>query len=321
MIEVLCIRGNKNTGKTECPFIPGVTKGGYLAPVSNSKITLANRADQDTLETFINAQLQHNNPALRWHMIGPFEDFSDISEAPKKQTLPSGKIIVTDRSHPAYEYQVLEGGKQYHEALISFNGKAEYYKFFPFDHRNVLQGTEDEDVSTTMTGYSLTALEAYDYKPSKPDAIAEFKGMIAMSDAEEMNEKYFAIPCSFNLSKVKGVQDVTLKDVTTGTTSGVHMIKALAGKGSINIVEVLGAAAALEGNYIMRNKTTKAAITKTGALSADGTYVILTASLADTDYVDGQDVEILFASVSVLAANGLEFYETPEVLVVEAIDP
>lgn len=321
MIEVQCIRANKNTGKPDCPFNPGLTKGGYLAPVANRKITAANRADQATLKTFIEAQVHHDNPALRWHYIGPFEDLADKSEAPTQQTLPNGTIKITDRGHMAGEYQILEGGKWYQQSLISFNHMEEYFVFFPHDIKNVLQGTEDIDDVTTMTGYTMSALFAYDYKPATKTTVPEYKGLIAYADSSEMNENYFAIKCDFQLAKIKGVQDVKIVDVTTGSTSGVHHVKLYTGGKTLNIVETLGSSLANEANFIFRKKSTGATVTKTAALSTDGTYIILTASLADADYLNATTMEILLAAPSVLAGNGCKWFESPVILEVTAINP
>lgn len=320
MIEVPCIRANKNTGKSDCPFNPKLWKGGYLIPTGDV-ITAANRADQTTFQTFLNGKLQHNNPASRWHHIGVFEGMEDKSEATQTQTLPIGRIVVTDRSHPLYEYQVLDGGKNYHQSLISFNGLEGYYQFLPYDTANVLMGTENPDDTTEMAGLDLSVLFAHDFKPGTRSSVAEYKGLIGLSDAAQINENFFAVKASFNLSKLKGVQDVKIVDVTTGTTSGVHMVKIYAGGGTINIVEKLGSAIANEANFIFRKKSTGATVTKTAALSADGTYVTLTASLADTDYLDGTTMEIGLASVSTLAGNGCKYFESPVFLEVTAIDP
>lgn len=320
MIEVPCIRANKNTGKSDCPFNPKLWKGCYLVPVG-SVITKANRADTATLKTFINGKLQDNNPATRWHHIAVFEGMEDRSEGTQTQTLPNGRIVVTDRSHPLYEYQVLDGGKHYHQSLISFNGLEGYYQIMPYDTANVLMGTENPDATTEMMGYDLSVLWAHDYKPGTRSSVAEYKGLIGLADAAQMNENYFGIKCGFDLSKVKGVQDVTIVDVTTGSTSGVHMVKIYAGGGTINIVEKLGSAIANEANFIFRKKSTGATVTKTAALSADGTYVELTASLADTDYLNATTMEIGLASVSTLAGNGCKYFESPVMLEVTAIDP
>ncbi len=318
MIEVLCVRSNKNTGKSDCPFNPALTKGFFLAPVANCKITAANRADQDTLKAFINAQLQHNNPALRWHYIGPLEDLADKSEAPAIQTLPNGTQKVTDRGHSAGEYQILEGGKYYHQSLLSFNHMEEYFRVFPHDIKNVLQGTEDVDVATTMTGYTPSALFAFDYKPATKTTVPEYKGLVAYADAAEMNENYFAIKCDFQLAKLKGVQDISFENVTPGgAADGIHHIKIWGGGKTINLVEQLGSAIATATNFITRNKDTGAAINKTTALNAAGDAVVITCSLADADYVDGDLMEILWTSVSQGGDNGCKWFETPKALEVE----
>ncbi len=320
MIEVPCIRAIKNTGKSECPFNPKLWKGGYLTQYGDV-ITAANRADAATLKTFIDGKLQNSNPALRWHHIATFEGMEDRSEGTQMQTLPNGRQIAVDRSRPLYEYQVLEGGKHYHQSLLSLNGMEGVFQFMPYDIANVLMGTENPDDTTEMMGYDLSVLFAHDFKPATRTTVAEYKGLIGLADASQMNENYFAIKAGFDLSKVKGVQDVTIVDVTQGTASGIHQVKIMAGGGTINIVEKLGAALANEANFIFRKKSTGNAVTKTATLSADGKYIELAASLADVDYLNNTTMEIGLASVSTLAGNGVKYYESPVFLEVTAIDP
>ncbi|MBS1988753.1 hypothetical protein JST56_07245 [Candidatus Dependentiae bacterium] len=320
MIEVPCIRSNKNTGKPDCPFDPSVWLGFFLAPLGNAKIPAASRVDQDTLKAFINAQLQHNNPALRWHHIGRLEDWVDKSTAVQTQTLPNGVMVATDRMHLAGEYQIIQGGKYYHQALISFNNQPQNYLLFPYDRNNVLMGTEDIDIAQDMTGYTLSMLFAYDYKPATSKAVSEYKGMIAFENAAEMNENFFATKCNFDLTKLKGVQDVEIV-ATPGTADGQHVLKLYTGGRTLNIVKSLGTAAATATNFLFTNKATGATVTFTAALSADGESVVLSASLADTDYVDGADMLITLNTVSQLATNGLKYFEAIAPATVVATNP
>lgn len=324
-IKVYCAGSGKNTGKPACAFNPGLDKAYVLAPLGSDYIEEANFADAATFKTFLNGKLQHANPALRWHYIGPFEGTEDKTVKAAIQTLPNGAMYQTNRSQQAYRYQFTKGGKHYHNALISYNALGEYYRVYRIDNANNWMGTTSSEVDSNgypkMQGYSLNMLLAEDEEAATATTVTGRFFTISFADASEMNENYYVINAGFNPGSLLGVRDIVLRDVTPGgAASGEHHIQILADGGTINIVKVLGAAAATATNFLFTNQDTGAAVTKTTALNTAGDAVVITASLADADYVDGDNMEILW-DLATGGTNGCKWFESPEALVVVAVDP
>lgn len=310
-IRVYCVRTSKNTGKPDCVHNPGLWKGGFLAPVSNAIISAADMVD---LKTFIEAQVHHDDPAMRWHNFNPFEGIENKSEAAKSVTLPNGRTIMTDRSHPAYEVQFLTGGKCFHEAMQSFNGLEEMYVFFPYDIKNNLMGTVadelDTDGNVQMTGYSLNVFYTHDWIAQTAGAVIEYKTLIGFANAQEMNEDYFVIQAPYNLTKTVGVQDVAIANVTpSGAAAGVFTLSFLAGCGNTDLVSKLGSSFVNASNFTVVNDVTKAAVAFTVAANAAGNAIVFTLSTADTDYDTGVNARISMKAVSALATAGFKYFE------------
>lgn len=313
----------KNTGTPLKPLNPKLWKYLLLAPIGQDSITKANRADDATFKTFLNSKLRHDTPALRWQLFGRIEGVDDKTEAGSVQTLPNGTPVYTDRSHPAYEFQFLDGGFHSHVARLSYNNLNEYYVAYYIDGDGCFWGCQDETTSTTMRGYDLSICAEMDYKPATRTTVAEYKWMMGFADAAQLNDNVLAHKTSLNPKKLSTMQDVVMVDVTSDkgvTTNGVHVIEFWAGGKTLNLATYLGSALATSSNFIFRNSTTKNAVTKTVALGYDNTAIVVTADTADTDYVNAANHDFYMAANSVLDGNGCGGYETPTQLTLVGVD-
>jgi hypothetical protein len=299
---------NINTGKTAYDFNPGLMKGYFLAPVTNCDISAANLL---VLETFINAQLHNASPSLRWHHAGIIEGHEDQTEAATSQTLPNGRIVMTDRSHPMFEFQFLNGGKGYHQALQSFNGLEQYFRMFYYDGNNVLYGVVSEDDDAVMTGIDLSLHYTHDYKAATKTTIAEYKTKIQFADAAQMNEKAWHIKCGFNLSKLLAVRDVLMTDITPGgAAAGVFEVGFTEGNGNTNLLTILTAAVLADAdNFTVKRSSTGAAIAFAVAANTAGTGVKFTLTTGDSNYLAGADAKIAMKDPAALGVLGLKWFE------------
>lgn len=321
-LEIVSTQKYRNTGIPKKVFEEGIWLYLIYAPVGYDAITSHNRADATTLKAFIEGKLHADNPLQRWHKVGRIVGVDDKSETASEYTFPNGEKIIIDRSHPAFDIQFHEGGHYAHTARQSFNFEQENYRIYIVDVNNVLIGTENEDDSTEMAGLEPNCIYEHDYKAATAKEPAMFKSFISLN-AEELNENKFVHSLGFKFSKLKGVRDVILEDVSTEytLTAGQHAVRLWDGGKTLNLVEEIGAACATATNFIFVRKSNSNTVTKTAALSSDGKAVILSASLADTDYADGQDMSISLAAVSVLSGNGLKYFEGRNTLTVVADNP
>ena len=322
-LKVYCAGTAKNTGKPACALMPGLDRGVILAPVGYDYIEEANFADAATFKTFLEGKLQHANPAQRWHYIGPFEGMEDKSTKAAYQTLPYGAMQETNKAFNTYRYQITKGGLWYLFALQSFNKMSEYYRAFRIDNQKNIMGTISTEVDANghnkMQGFSINMLSAEAWEAPTPSAVAGLFWTIGYEDSAEMNEgNLYAINAGVEPRLILGVRDITLKDVTpAGAADGIHHVEIWADGGQYNVTKSIGSSVATATNFIFRRKDNGNAITKTAALNTAGTAVVLTASLVDADYVNGDDMEILW-DMATAASNGVKWFESPVALVVEA---
>jgi hypothetical protein len=265
------------------------------------------------MKAHINSQLHHDDPTKRWQQFSRIEGQEDKTEKSTTQSLPNGRMLVTDRSHPAWEFQFVDGGKGNHIAKMSYNGYEEYYVIFPYSKvSNVLEGCESEDDADVMTGYTLGLHYTHDVEPATRTTVAAYKTLVQLADAAEMNEKSYQVKCNCSCAKLLGVREGLLSDITPGgAAAGVFDIALTEGDGDTNLVTQLGTSLIAAGNFTCINNTTGNAITFAVAANPLGTGIRFTLSTVDADYDDAGGVfaRISGAAVSVLAAAGCKYFE------------
>lgn len=314
MLTIITSKTGKNIGQGAKTHNPKLDKGGFLIPVGNAIITEANMADAATLEAFINAQLHHNDPTLRWHMVGPFKGFNDLTKEAVVVDDDYGGAHIAEDVKYILEYKLLNG-KWFHQMLRTFNNEHENYLWMPFDSSWTLQGTYHPDLDATgkyqMTGYTLDMLFSPGYKKSNYNALIEYKFMIGHEDMTESNDEYYAVELPFNPLKLKGVQEVELINVTPDSAAaGVFHVKPVAG-GVLNMaVGALGTILAAVDAWIVTDKATGAELTLTSvAKNVAGDALIITVDTTDTDYDNGPGAaNINLEPVGDLSTLGAKYY-------------
>lgn len=322
MLKINC-KTQKNLGRDTCPFSPGIATMGILAPVTNAIITRTNMADAATLQAFINAQLHHDDPLKRWHLLAPYRGFEDMSEDMQTFTDEYGDKEVTDDVRYMHTYR-LKNGKAGHKNLRTFNKQHEKYVYFEIA-ASILMGATHPDLDangdTQMTGYDLNLL----FAPGKRNATRTepmyTRIMLGLADTVQVNDEYFDVDMEFNpLRALKGVIEVTLRDVTpAGAAAGVFHVEATTGDGKINLANsVVGALLADVDAWIAKVKADNAELTLTTvARNALNTAYIHTFDTADTDYSAGDDSILDLEPVSDLETLGAKWYANSESLTLE----
>lgn len=322
MLNIKCAI-QKNLGRNACPFTPGISTMGILAPVTNAIVTRTNMADTATLLAFINAQLHHDDPLKRWHIIGPYRGYEDMSEDITTFTDEYGDKEVTDDVRYMHSFR-LKNGKAGQKNLRTFNKQHEKYVYFDIAG-DVMMGATHPDLDangdTQMTGYDLNLIFAPGAKKADRSNPLYTRIMLGLADTVQVNDEYFDVQLGFNpLRSLKGVQEVTLRDVTpAGAAAGVFHVEATVADGKINLASgTLGAILADPDAWIGKNKPTRAEVTLTTvARNADNTAFILTYDTADTDYDAGEKLLTDLEPVSDLETLGAKWYANSESLETE----
>lgn len=322
-INTFTERMQVNTGKSEYSYNPGIAIGGFLAPLSNSTLTAENMAD---IANFINAQLHHDDPLKRWQIVGPYEDVEDQSEEAQVQTLGYGRKIVTDRGYQGVKYPFLEGGKDYANKLIQYNGLHEFYRYFEVDINGVMIGTVVKDETTGAKqnqGLSLSMLHTHDMKRPTRSTVPVYAISLGFADPAELNEKVFAIklPETLRFRNLKAVQDLMLENITpAGAATGVFTVGVFAGSGNSNFAanSTLSTAMANSTRWIVTRKDNGAVIPTSGVtVNGTKTGFALAMNTAHANYTVGAKAYIDVASVSTLATAGIKWYTNPNPKLIE----
>lgn len=305
-----------NSGKVDGALFASLVVSGIFVPydwyfavaITDSDVTiLAN------LQTQLSAVLLHDTYASRGHYVGPFEAFTDRSEATTYQTLGYGRKVKTQRRIITKEYQILEGGLQYWRSIQSFEGKIDQYKWLEIDSEGVLYGTYERDATTGavigLTGFRLSALEPQDRVQANRNTVEEHILNLTFQDSAEANEDLYAIESGIDLDAFVadlGIIDVVMKE-TGVMASHVLDIRVLAGDGSIDITQTLPLLLAA-ANLVAYNDSSGTAVGITSAAIV-GNKLRVTFNTGSAGWSVGTIVNVGLASVSTLVTAGFKYYE------------
>ena len=305
-----------NTGKYEESLESGLVVSGMFVPydwnlpvaVGDSDVTiLAN------LETSLTGLLINDNYGSRGFYVGPFEAFTDKSEATTYQTLGYGRKVKTQRQINTKEYQILEGGLQYWRSIQTFTGNITQYKWIEFDNQGVVYGTNYKNTATGvvlgMQGIRLSALEPQDRKQANKSTVEERILNMTFQNGGEVNEDLFTIETGIDIDSLIadiGVQDVTMQPfgVMVAHVVGLRVLSADGGVDICVTLPLLLAAA----NLVATNAVTGVAVGITSA-AVVGNKLNITFNTSSAGWSVGTKVNIGLAAVSVLATAGFEWYE------------
>lgn len=320
MLKINC-KTQKNLGKGTCPFTPGLVTMGFLAPVSNAIVTQANMADKATLQAFINAQLHHNDPTKRWHILGHYRGFEDMSEDIQTFTDEYGDKEVTDDVRYMYSYR-LKNGISHHRFLRTFNKQHEKFVYFEVTG-SVLHGSVHPDLDANgleqMTGFDLNLLFAPGKRNATRTEPTYFRVLLGFADTVQVNDELFSVDTELNpLRAFKGVREVELKNVTpAGAASGVYHIEAYVDGKNIAGSDI-GASFADAAIWIGANLATAAEVDLTTvARNATNTAYILTFDNTDVDYDTDEQIKIDLEPVADLETAGLKWFANSESIIAD----
>lgn len=314
MLNIEC-GGVKNIGRGSCPFTPGISTMGILAPVTNAIVTEANMADSATLLAFINAQLHHDDPLKRWHILGPYRGIDNMSQDITTFDDEYGDKEVTDDVRYAYGFR-LKNGIAHHKFLRTFNKQHEKFVYFDFSGDVMMGAThpeKDADGNDQMTGFDLNLIFAPGATKADRANPTFFKVILGLADTVQVNDDYYHVELGFNpLRALKGVQEVILKDVTpAGTAAGTFHIQATTEDGKVNLASgTLGSVLAAVDAWISKDKPTSAEIDiDSVSRNAANTAFIIALDTTDLDYDNGPGVaRIDLESVGDLETLGAKWY-------------
>lgn len=310
-----CTTNGRNTGHKGCAFNPKFGKGDILVPydfsvavaATDSPATIAAAIKTALLAAFVN-----NAYASRAQFIGKYVGFEDKSEAAAFQSFNLGTKSKVNRTKYMHEYQYTNGGLDYHNSVLSFQGKHESYKRIIVEDGGIIRGAMvfTAGVLTGFQGIGLDGIDVNDAKDGTFTTAPEYKVTFTISDAAEMNENSFAVNMGENVFDM--VEDVLVTDLQlipfAATSARVHpfMIKTVAG--DVNVADTLGSI--LNSTTLVtatnENSGTAIAVTSVAVNTLTGKYVIT--FTAGAGYVATEYAIVRLASVSALHALGADYY-------------
>lgn len=290
------LRGN--TGIPNCYLDLKLFTGMILTPVGF--ILTKTQINSQLLAT-----LQAATLAARTSRIYPIlklEDVTDSTEQPVYQTYGSGRKVLVREGKYSFEASYVDGGLCLSNQLRNFN--ASKWGAFFVDSNAIIAGTK---VGDDVMAIPLNLFYNQPFTIATTSTAALYKLNVEL-DPKYLNEEIGFIDTKLDnfdiFDEVKGLLNLVIKD-TTALMGGKVEIQTTLSCGGDNIYDLFSTNLAHTGVWVVKNATTKAAITVTSVAAVPANKTIeLTLDTTDTDYpATGAKLTIELAQPAVLAAT------------------
>ncbi len=316
LLGIECTTNVRNTGHNgSCPFNPGLVKGDILVPYDFEVAVLPTDSPAvvaAAIKAALLAAFVHNTFANRAQFIGKYVENVDKSEAANFQSFNLGTKSKVSRTRYMDEHQYTNGGQDYHNSVLTYQGKHEKYKRISVQDGGIIRGAVKYTAGlvTAFQGVELDGIDVNDMKEGELGKTPDYRITFTAADAAELNENSFVVNMNENVFDM--IEDVIVTDVVmipfTATAARVHpfMFKTVAG--DVNLADTLGTILNSTTIVTAANKISGVAIAVTSCAvnTLTGKYVIT--FTAGAGYVAGEVAVVHFASVSALHALGADYY-------------
>lgn len=209
--KIFCGADVKNTGICECYFDPKLITGAILVPKGRvySPDELTDLLIQTTLETDVRAA-----KASRIFPFQPFEQVTDGTEAPTKQTFGYGGSVTIREGKVVWLFQFINGGLNLSNALRTFNHLIGKYSVIFLESMNTFIGTSRKTAAGVWGLAGVPQIDIY----TKPFGISDGSnvsnyGIEFTFDPVYINEKIAFKRVSIDsylLAELVGLEDIKL---------------------------------------------------------------------------------------------------------------
>lgn len=209
--KIFCGADVKNTGICECYFDPKLITGAILVPKDKiyTSDELADLLIQSTLETDVRAAKN-----ARIFPFQPFEQVTDGTEAPVKQTFGYGGSVNIREGKVVWLFQFINGGLNLSNALRTFNHLIGKYRVIFIESQNTLIGTSRKNAAGVWGLAGVPMIDIY----TKPWGISDGANVSNYAieftfDPVYVNEKIAFKRVSIDaylLSELVGLEDIKL---------------------------------------------------------------------------------------------------------------
>lgn len=308
--KIFCGSDVKNTGICECFFDPKLITGAINVP-RNKVFTEAELADlliQATLETLVSAAAN-----IRIYPYGPFEQITDGTEDPVKQTFGYGTVKNVREGKYNWDFQFLNGGLNLSNALRTFNGLIGKYAVIFIESQNTLIGTSRKDANGDwgMAGVPMSDIYTRPWRPSDGSNVANYT--IGYSfDPVYINEKIAFKRVSidsFLLSDLHGLEDVKLSLLDGDDGDSTITVGAETDCGSTNFYDLFADELEEETAWVIKDAdgNVKALATSVKNTTLKGWDLTLTGPAV---FEDGDTIELAAPAVLGAAPINVVGYES-----------
>lgn len=237
--KIFCGSDVKNTGICECFFDPALIDGAIKVPLKKvfTETELSDANIQATLEAAGRAAR-----ADRIYPFGPFENITDNTEDPTRQTFGYGTVKTVREGKYNWLFQFINGGLNLSNALRSFNGLTGKYGWVFKDSKNTLIGTSKKDVNGNWGLAPVTLADYYarPWRPSDGTNVTNY-GVEVSFDPVYINEKIAFKRVSIDsylLSEFKGLEDIVLTLVAAAEGGTTIEVSAATDCGSTDVYDL-----------------------------------------------------------------------------------
>lgn len=308
--KIFCGADVKNTGICECYFDPKLFTGAILVP-KNKVFTsdeLADAVIQETLETAVMAV-----KSSRIFPFQPFEQVTDGTEAPVKQTFGYGGSVNIREGKVVWLFQFINGGLNLSNALRTFNHLIGKYAVVFIESQNTLIGTSRKITGTSNWGLAgIPLIDLY----TKPFGISDGSnvtnyGIEFTFDPVYINEKIAFKRVSLEsylLSELVGLEDIKLSLLDGTEGEDTITVGAETDCGSTNVYDLYADELAAAGAWVVKDSAgaTKGIATVTANPTLEGWDIALTGPAV---FADGDTITLVAPSVLAAPPYSIVGYE------------
>lgn len=298
--KIFCGSDVKNTGICECFFDPALLEGAILGPLKKvfTSAELADLVIQSTLEA-----AARTTKVNRIYPFGPFENITDNTEDPIRQTFGYGTVKTVREGKYNWLFQFINGGLNLSNALRTFNGLTGKYGLILRESKNTLIGTEKKDVNGNYgLGFiPLSDFYARPWRPSDGTNVTNY-GVEISFDPVYINEKIAFKRVSIDsylLSEFTGLEDIVLTLVEAVEGETTIEVSAATDCGSTDVFDLYSAELAQAVAWALKNLAGDEQ-TISGVVANAGTK---TWTITRSEGVNADGDTLALASPSVLSAS------------------
>lgn len=304
-------RADVNLGKFPNYVDPGLLRMFVLVPYDFLCELAEFATAEEVIEEFkvnLRETLTADDFPGRSQPIGPFESMDDKTTEAGKATLGYGREIFTSKEIIGWMFKYLEGGLDYHNKVMKYDGLVRQYKAIGFDEKGnvyAAKATDQDGIFLGIKGLELSVLKPHPWKAPNQNSAPEYGITLQLKKREEWDNELYVIATGEDMLgfvEQYNVQDVILTQTAEFAAQTAQIMAIL---GGVNLLTEVPAFVDPDA-FLAKNEDTGNPITIDSVTKDSEGRGVVVLDETDPDYVVGQWATLELNLVNTLAADPLD---------------